>query len=396
VRAAPGQAGSRATANARAPALTRSLAAGYVAPVRRLGGGSGGSDAGGSDDAALLDAAAAAFDAGRIEDALARAGEALARTPGSVEALHYRAAALAELGRTDEAREAYEQALSGRTSDLDLLRGAADFYVNVLPEDDSDRERLERGLELARRGRKLARKAGEGTLAAELAWLEGAALNQLGRSAEALERLGEADRAEPGRVDVLLETGFAYYELCRFDDAERTLRRAEDVDPEEPWTHHYLGLLAERRGDHDEARRRFARARKLASDEFPKPIALSPEAFDAAVEDALADMPEGVRSYLSNVAISVEDLPTDDDLLSSDPPLSPAILGLFRGAPYGQKASMDPWSHFPSAIVLYQRNLERFARSRPELIEQIGITLIHEVGHFLGLDEDELYARGLE
>jgi predicted Zn-dependent protease with MMP-like domain len=46
--------------------------------------------------------------------------------------------------------------------------------------------------------------------------------------------------------------------------------------------------------------------------------------------------------------------------------------------------------------VLYQRNLERFARSRPELIEQIGVTLIHEVGHFLGLDEEELYARGLE
>jgi predicted Zn-dependent protease with MMP-like domain len=57
---------------------------------------------------------------------------------------------------------------------------------------------------------------------------------------------------------------------------------------------------------------------------------------------------------------------------------------------------MDPWSHFPSSIVLYQKNLERFARSRKELVEQIGITLIHEVGHFLGLDEDELWERGLE
>ena len=114
------------------------------------------------------------------------------------------------------------------------------------------------------------------------------------------------------------------------------------------------------------------------------------------MEDALADLPECVRSYLANVAIAVEELPSDEDLLASAPPLSPAILGLFRGAPYGQKASMDPWSHFPSSIVLYQRNLERFARSRPELIEQIGVTLIHEVGHFLGLDEDELYARGLE
>ena len=114
------------------------------------------------------------------------------------------------------------------------------------------------------------------------------------------------------------------------------------------------------------------------------------------MEDALLELPEPVRRYLSNVAITVEDLPEDQDLIGSDPPLSPAILGLFRGAPYGQKASMDPWSHFPSSIVLYQRNLERFARSRKDLIEQIGVTLLHEVGHFLGLDEDDLYARGLD
>ncbi|WP_242395191.1 metallopeptidase family protein [Anaeromyxobacter oryzisoli] len=349
-----------------------------------------------ADEEALLDAAAEAFEAGRFEEALARADEALAAAPRSVAALHTRAAALAELGRIEDARAAYERALSADRDDVELLRGAADFYVNVLPEDEADREHVERGLELARRGRKAARKAGDAELGAELAWLEGAALNQLGRSVEALERLAEAEREDPGRVDVLLETGFALYELCRFDEADRVLRRAEALAPDEPWTHHYLGLVAERRGDAEEARRRAARARKLAPQEFPKPIALSPEAFDAAVEDALADVPEQVRSYLANVAITIEELPSQDDLLSSDPPLSPAILGLFRGAPYGQKASMDPWSHFPSSIVLYQRNLERFARSRAELIEQIGITLIHEVGHFLGLNEDELYARGLE
>jgi predicted Zn-dependent protease with MMP-like domain/Flp pilus assembly protein TadD len=343
-----------------------------------------------------VESAAESFETGRMEDALARAEEAIAAAPRSVPALHYRAAALAELGRIGEARAAYEEALQAGKDDLDLLAGAADFLVNGLPEDDADRADLERGLDLARRGTRLARRAGDPELVAEMAWLEGAALNQLGRSAEALERLATAERESPDRVDVLLEQGFALYELCRFEEARAALARAESLDLEEPWIHHYLGLVAERRGDAEEARRRFARARKLAAEEFPKPIALSPEAFDAAVEDALAALPEGVRSYLSNVAITVEDLPIEEDLLASDPPLSPAILGLFRGAPYGQKLSMDPWSHFPSAIVLYQKNLERFARSRAELIEQIGITLIHEVGHFLGLDEDELYERGLE
>jgi predicted Zn-dependent protease with MMP-like domain len=174
------------------------------------------------------------------------------------------------------------------------------------------------------------------------------------------------------------------------------LLRGEALDPEEPWTQHHLGLVAERQGRLDEAKRRFARAHRLDPEAFPEPAALSSAAFDGAVEDALASIPEQVRRYLSNVAITVEDLPSDDDLLASDPPLSPAILGLFRGSPYGDKVSMDPWSHLPSAIVLYQKNLERFARTRPELIEQIGVTLVHEVGHFLGLDEDELWARGLD
>ena len=345
---------------------------------------------------ALVERAGDAFEAGDFEAALARAEAAVAEAPRSVPALHLRAAALAELGRTDEALAGYDRALAEGESDPELLLGAAEFLVNAAQDGEPDRELVERGLALARRGAKLAKKAGDAELGAELAWVEGAALNQLGRSDEALAALARAEAVLPDSVDVLLERGFALYELCRFDEASEVLRRAEALDRDEPWTQHHLGLVAERQGDADEARRRFGRARKLAPDEFPKPIALSSAAFDAAVEDALASLPEPVRRYLSNVAITVEDLPSDDDLRGSHPPLSPAILGLFRGAPYGQKASMDPWSHFPSSIVLYQRNLERFARDRRDLIEQIGVTLLHEVGHFLGLDEDELYARGLD
>jgi predicted Zn-dependent protease with MMP-like domain/Flp pilus assembly protein TadD len=350
----------------------------------------------------LADAAEALFDAEEFDAALARADEALALAPRSVAAHHLRAAALAELGRADDAREAYERALELGRDDLDLLHGAADFYVNVLQDDEGDREWLERGHALARRGFKLARRERDRELEGAFALLEAAALNGLGEAGAALARLEVAaerlpDARGPGpAVAVQLERGFALYELCRFDAAQAALLAAERGDPEDPWTQHHLGLVAERRGDEEEARRRFARARALAPDAFPKTIALGHDAFDAAVEAALAELPESVRRYLANVAITVEDLPSDDDLLASDPPLSPSILGLFRGAPYGQKVSMDPWSHFPSSIVLYQKNLERFARSRKDLVEQIGITLIHEVGHFLGLDEEELWERGLD
>jgi predicted Zn-dependent protease with MMP-like domain len=261
---------------------------------------------------------------------------------------------------------------------------------------DDGRDLVERGLELARRGGRLARRSGDARLAAELAWIEGAALNQLGRPDEALPRLAEAAEELPDSVDVLLEQGIALHELCRFDEARDVLLRAEELDPDDPWAQHHLGLVAERRGQADEARRRFARARRLAPDDFPKPVSLTAAEFDQAVEDALAKLPEKVRRFLSNVAITVEDIPSDHDLLAADPPLSPSILGLFRGPAHGRGDGLDPVTHLPSAIVLFQRNLERFATSREELIEEIGVTLVHEVGHFLGLDEEELYLRGLD
>jgi len=345
----------------------------------------------------LLEASAAAFEAGEIEEALARAEDALALEPRSVAALHHRAAALAELGRIEEAEAAYEKALVPGRDDPELLLGAAEFFASVPPEgeDAPDEQRLERAVELAGRGGKLARRTGDDPLAGELALVQAAALNQLGRSQEALERLAAADEALPGSPDTMLERASALFELSRFDESRKAAERALELDPDAGWGHHLLALLAERRGDKAEARRRTERAHALDPESFPRPVGLSHAEFERVVEEALEEIPEAVRRYLVNVPITVEDLPSDDDLHAADPPLSPAILGLFRGAPYGQKSSMDPWSHFPSSIVLYQRNLERFATDRDDLAEEIGITLVHEVGHFLGLDEEELWARGL-
>ena len=255
---------------------------------------------------------------------------------------------------------------------------------------------IEGALDLAQRGAAEALRKGDQAAAAELTLLEGIALSQLGLPRQAVERFGAVLALDPEDVDARLERGLASFELCRLDEAREDLLQVVRQEPNEAWAHHGLGLLAERSGEAAEAERHFARARKLDPDQFPKPVEMAQADFDRAVEDALADLPEPVRRYLANVAIAVESLPADYDLLGADPPLSPSILGLFRGAPLGEKASMDPWSHFPSSIVLYQRNLERIAADRSELIEQIEVTLLHEVGHFLGLDEDDLFERGLD
>ena len=92
--------------------------------------------------------------------------------------------------------------------------------------------------------------------------------------------------------------------------------------------------------------------------------------------------------------MATEELPSDADLLANQPPLSPTILGLFRGPPLNEPCdgSEDPCR----SVVLYRRNLARAVRTPDELREQIRVTLLHEIGHLRGEDDEELAARGLE
>jgi len=91
----------------------------------------------------------------------------------------------------------------------------------------------------------------------------------------------------------------------------------------------------------------------------------------------------------------VEDLPRDEDL-TGDPPLSPLSLGMFRGHGIRDRSLMDPWTELPGSILLYKRDLERDAATRAELVEQIEQTIVHEVGHFVGWDDEDLHERGLD
>lgn len=349
---------------------------------------------GAGDVAARLDGVADAFEAGEFEAALATVDALLALEPELPEALHYRAAALTELGRLEEAGRAYGQALRAAPEDLEILLGAADCLVCRTGE---DREAVEEGLSLCARGRKLAQKADDVEMLYEFLLLEGMGLNQMGECESALASLDAALGHMPRSRDAQLERGIALFELCRFTQAQESFERVLKDAPDEPWAHHYLGLMAERRGDAREAKKRFQKAEAEAPEEFPPPVALGEEAFDRAVEDAVKALPGHVKQYLDNVTLAVEDLPSDEDLMGQQPPLSPSILGVFRGTPVGERHSiMGNFDPYPASIVLYQKNLERFARTREELIEQIGITVMHEVGHLMGLDEDDLWERGLD
>jgi predicted Zn-dependent protease with MMP-like domain/predicted Zn-dependent protease len=340
-----------------------------------------------------LEEALEAFDAGELGRARQLAHARLAQQPKDPRALQLLASTYAEEGELDQAESAFERGLEQAPDDPELLLGAADFYIRDLGE---ERACAERGVALAERTRKRAKKMKDQSLWVDALLLEGIGLNQLGECEAALTRLDEALAFAPEFHEARLERALALFELCRFDACEAALLELVAMAPDEPWVHHYLGLLHERRGRSAEAQRCFGTARKLAPEDFFSPTVLDEEAFDLAVEDAIERLPERVKAYLGNTTVAVEPFPSDEDLLSGSPPLSPCILGVFRGVPVGERSVTSSHDHFPASIVLYQRNLERFARTREELVEQIGITVMHEVGHLIGLDEDDLWERGLE
>jgi predicted Zn-dependent protease with MMP-like domain len=341
---------------------------------------------------ALADRAAAELDRGDAARALSCADEALRAAPRLHAALLSRAEALAELGKVDDARLAWARALAADPDDADALLGAADLYVTRL---GGDRAALELGLEYALRGLRAAERRRDGDLAAGGLALAATAENDLGLPHDALGHADLALARRAGDVDALYERGVALYELCRFADARAALEAVLARAPKDAWAHHQLALVAERTGDAARGAALERRARELAPGDFPPPVVVDRSDFEGEVRRALATLPDPERRALAAVPVEVEDVPALDDLVAVDPPLSPSILGLFRGPPEGEACLEEDGPHCRS-IVVYRQNLARFARSRDELTEQVRVTLLHELGHLHGETDDDLRARGLE
>jgi len=112
------------------------------------------------------------------------------------------------------------------------------------------------------------------------------------------------------------------------------------------------------------------------------------EHFVKLVEEALDSIPPEFRSRIRNVAVLVEDMPPNQP--SPQPEQQrPLLLGLFHGVPTTNKSVFDlPMG--PDHIVLYQKNIEAVCSNEAEVREQIRLTIIHELGHYFGMDESQL------
>src|SRR6266403_6325535 len=112
------------------------------------------------------------------------------------------------------------------------------------------------------------------------------------------------------------------------------------------------------------------------------------EHFARVVEEALDSLPQEFRSRIQNVAVLVEDVPPNQT--SPEPGQKRRLLlGVFHGVPTTKKSVFD-LSTGPDHIVLYQKNIEAVCSNDEEVREQIRLTVIHELGHYFGMSEDQL------
>src|ERR1039458_1001766 len=112
------------------------------------------------------------------------------------------------------------------------------------------------------------------------------------------------------------------------------------------------------------------------------------EHFVEVVEEALDSLPQEFRSRIRNVAVLVEDKPPRQR--SPRPGQQRRLLlGVFHGVPTTRKSIFD-LSTGPDHIVLYQKNIEAVCSSEAEVRKQIRLTVIHELGHYFGMDEEQI------
>lgn len=109
--------------------------------------------------------------------------------------------------------------------------------------------------------------------------------------------------------------------------------------------------------------------------------------FDAVVDEAVASLPHRFQQLMKNLVITVEDEP-DEELLEEME--TDELLGIYLGTPLTERVLGE--SYLPDQILIFRGPLMRMCENRAELHTEIRITVVHEVGHFFGLSEEEIVA----
>ncbi len=114
------------------------------------------------------------------------------------------------------------------------------------------------------------------------------------------------------------------------------------------------------------------------------PVEMDTERFDALVEEALDGIPDELAELVRNVVVLVE---------AEAPPDDPDLLGLYDGVALTERYG-DLLPQLPDRILIYRNNLLDLCESEQELVDEVRITVVHEVAHHFGIDDARLHDLG--
>lgn len=324
-----------------------------------------------------LDTADELWRSGELEDALELVDTCLLLHPESADALAMRGGLLRDLERGIEAAEALREALRQDPTLAQAAADLADVLIYDLEDPDAALGSCERGLKWA----------ADPMLRAELHFLEGASLLRIELLDRALEHLNESLRLDPMRAHAYRERGFCHFEMWNFGDARADYQKAQELDRDssgEPFF--YLGILHEREGRFAEAMSCFYRAHEIEPETYPVPQSLGAEEFATIVEKARRELPEEAQQAMSPLTVWVHDYPDfNPALVQAQGSITPRLLGIYD---LTQLHELDQgWQDMPGVILLFKRNIELYTRDAEEIEAEIQTTLLHELRHYLDLQE---------
>jgi len=123
------------------------------------------------------------------------------------------------------------------------------------------------------------------------------------------------------------------------------------------------------------------------------PVKLSEEEFDRIVARAVDRIPPEIRQHLENIVITVKKRPSRQMMREMGMHPDDYPLGLFQGVPLIERSATIP-PLYPDMIYLFQEPLEEICDTREELEEEIEVTVVHEVAHYIGMTEERLAELG--
>lgn len=115
---------------------------------------------------------------------------------------------------------------------------------------------------------------------------------------------------------------------------------------------------------------------------------VSRQEFEKYVDEAMEGLPGEFRKYLENIVVVVEEEPLEEDYEETETPEEDELFGIFRGVPYFERGGTV--SHLPAQIAIFRGPILRCCRTRGEAVREIRDTVVHEIGHMLGLGDEEM------